>query len=265
MDVSSSINAALVQMLSKSSRDSLVKPQSLSRRIGIAPRQSLSSSQWVNDDANWMITLCDLTFLLLGFLVVWYVVVNKQGLKQSKAPMIAVERQKQLQMTRPVKSVLDSHAWDVVREEMEGYVEKLGLKSEVRVESSQNEILISLKDTVPFASGRADLRQRALPVIEKVAAIALTQETLQLEIRGHTDDRPISTAEFPSNWELSAARASRVARYLIEKGIHPSRVAVQGYANQRPRVSNANAGNRSANRRVEIRMYQNPELTTAKP
>src|SRR5256712_12981441 len=101
-------------MLSKSSRDSLVEPQSLSRRIDIVPRHSLSSSQWVNDDANWMITLCDLTFLLLGFLVVWYVVVNKQ----SKAPMIAAERQKQSQMTRPVKSVLDSHAWDVVREEM---------------------------------------------------------------------------------------------------------------------------------------------------
>jgi chemotaxis protein MotB len=224
----------------------------------------LSSSQWVNDDANWMITLCDLTFLLLGFLVVWYVAADKEALIQSKAAVIASERQKKLKIIEPVKSVLDLPDWHVVRQDLEGYVEKLGLKSEVRVESGQNEILISLKDTVPFASGKADLRQRALPVIDKVAAIALTQGILQLEIRGHTDDRPISTAEFPSNWELSAARASRVARYLIERGIHPSRIGVQGYANQRPRVSNATAGSLSANRRVEIRLYRNTELTTPK-
>jgi chemotaxis protein MotB len=252
-------------MLSKLPRNTLVKAQSPSRRIDIAPQSSLSSSQWANDDANWMITLCDLTFLLLGFLVVWYVAANRQAITQSKAPVIGAERQKRPQMSKPMKSILDFNDWDVMREEMEGYVRKLGLKSEVRVESGQNEILISLKDTVPFASGRADLRQKAIPIIEKVAGIALSQGTLQLEIRGHTDDRPISTAEFPSNWELSGARASRVARYLVEKGVHPSRIAVQGYANQRPRLSNANAESRRANRRVEIRLYQNAELTTTRP
>jgi chemotaxis protein MotB len=204
-----------------------------------------------------MITLCDLTFLLLGFLVVWYVSDKKQVVTQSKAPVLATQSQKSVQAAAPIQNGLDLRGWLAVREDMERYVDSLGLKGEVRVESGHNEILVSLKETVPFATGKADLRPRALPVIEKVATIALSQGTLQLEIRGHTDDRPISTAAFPSNWELSAARASRVARYLIEKGVHPSRIAVQGYANQRPRVPEASPGSRGANRRVEIRLYQN--------
>jgi chemotaxis protein MotB len=212
-----------------------------------------------------MITLCDLTFLLLGFLVVWYVSDKKEPLTQRKPRMTVTESQKASPMTTPMQSALNPDEWDSVRQEMEGYVKTLGLTSEVRVESGQNEILVSLKDTVPFASGKADLREGALPVMEKVAAIALSEGTLQLEVRGHTDDRPISTAEFPSNWELSAARASRVARYLIERGVHPSRIAVQGYASQRPRVTNSNPGSRRSNRRVEIRLYQNAALPAAKP
>jgi chemotaxis protein MotB len=102
-------------------------------------------------------------------------------------------------------------------------------------------------------------------VVKKVVAIVLNRQTLQLEVRGHTDDRPISTAEFPSNWELSAARASRVARYLIEKGVHPSRIAVEGFANHRPRVANSNPGSRRENRRVEIRLYQNAQAKGATP
>jgi chemotaxis protein MotB len=108
---------------------------------------------------------------------------------------------------------------------------------------------------VPFPSGRAELGNQAIPVLEKVAVLALSHPVLFLEISGHTDSVPIVTGIFPSNWELSAARASRVARYLIEKGIHPSRIAVQGYANQRPKLPDSNLRNRRANRRVEVRLY----------
>jgi len=241
-----------------------VNARPLSVRVDGSSPNLLSTSRWANDDANWMITLCDLTFLLLGFLVVWYVSDKKESISPPNPPVEVSESRKTAPIT-PQQSTLNPDEWHSVRQEMERYVEKLGLKSEVRVESGQNEILISLEDTVPFASGNADLRQRALPVMEKVAAIALSQGNLQLEVRGHTDDRPISTVEFPSNWELSAARASRVARYLIERGVHPSRIAIQGYASQRPRVANSNAGSRRENRRVEIRLYQSAESTAVKP
>jgi len=203
-----------------------------------------------------MITLCDLTFLLLGFLVVWYVSDKKHVVAQAKPPIITVETPKIVQLSAATKDALDLGGWLAVRDDIERHIDSLHLKSDIRVQAAHNEILISLKEKVPFASGRADLRPAVLPVIEKVAAIALSQGTFQLEIRGHTDSRPISTAEFPSNWELSAARASRVARYLIEKGVPPSRITVQGFASQRPSYPDIGAASRSANRRVEIRLYQ---------
>ena len=212
-----------------------------------------------------MITLCDLTFLLLGFMTVWYVSGKKEDAPQVRPSMTVAEPRKAAAVISSRQGNLKPDEWNDVRQEMEDYVDQLGLKNEVHVESGESEVLVSLKDTVPFASGKADLRPRALPVMEKVAAIVLNRQTLQLEVRGHTDDRPISTAEFPSNWELSAARASRVARYLIEKGVHPSRIAVEGFANHRPRVANSNPGSRRENRRVEIRLYQNAQAKGATP
>ena len=212
-----------------------------------------------------MITLCDLTFLLLGFMTVWYVGGKKDDAPKVKPVATVVEAKTSSAVTSPQESNLNSHEWSMLQQEMKEYVEELGLKSEVQVEAGESEVLISLKDTVPFASGKADLRPRALPIIEKVAAIALNRQTLRLEVRGHTDDRPISTAAFPSNWELSAARASRVARYLIERGVHPSRIAVEGFADHRPRVTNSNPDSRRENRRVEIRLYENIQAKSAVP
>jgi chemotaxis protein MotB len=82
---------------------------------------------------------------------------------------------------------------------------------------------------------------------------------MYLRVNGHTDDRPISTAEFPSNWELSSARASRVARHLIEKGVHPARIEVHGFAYHRPRAANENRLGRGVNRRVEISLLRSSD------
>src|SRR5262249_9136453 len=151
----------------------------------------------------------------LGFMTVWYVSGKKDEAPPVKPVATVVEAKTGPAVTSPQESNLNPNEWSVLQQEMKDYVEELGLKSEVQVESGESEVLVSLKDTVPFESGKADLRPRALPVLEKVATMVLRRPTLRLEVRGHTDDRPISTATFPSNWELSAARASRVARYLI--------------------------------------------------
>ncbi|MBI3302545.1 MAG: OmpA family protein, partial [Deltaproteobacteria bacterium] len=112
-------------------------------------------------------------------------------------------------------------------------------------------------DTITFPSGQATLNPTVTPVLARVAALAAERPELGMEISGHTDDRPIATVEFPSNWELSAARASRVARALLEQAqIDPARISTRGYAHYRPLYPNDSAAHRAANRRVEIRFFR---------
>ncbi len=211
-----------------------------------------------------MITLSDLTLLLLGFMVVWYAITSVKPTPVLNSPEAAASQP--LVATVPAEAPSDGEVWRKMGGELLAAVKAAGFADDVTVESMSNELVISLRDTIPFASGKADLRSRALPVLEKVVAIILRDSALSVAIGGHTDSLRIATPEFPSNWELSTARASRVARYLIEHGIHPTRIAVEGYASFRPRGPNSNALNRSINRRVEIRLFHdNAAPTTSVP
>jgi chemotaxis protein MotB len=231
------------------------------RRV-LSPDQRHEFSEGINVDNGWLVTLSDLTLLLLCFLVVWYV----KNQVQKSSPETANSVTPSMQSSHPPQDAMPNGAhdadWQALQEEIKKFIVGAGMSRDVAFAAVPNEILISFKDTVPFASGKADLKPRALPVLEKVAAVAVSRPQLQVWISGHTDDRPISTAEFPSNWELSSARASRVARYLIEKGVHPARIAVNGFAYHRPRVGNDNRANRGANRRVELRLVRGSELVT---
>ena len=219
---------------------------------------------WPGDDAGWLITLSDLTLLLLCFLVLWYVNENKKR-PIASPPVTARSIPPDNSVPSLLPALPDPEQWKELRGDIQQFISALNLDRDIVIEGASNEILLSLKDTIPFESGKAELRPAAFPILEKVAAIAHKQTSVNLEISGHTDDRPIATTIFPSNWELSAARASRVGRYLIERGVPPSRIAVQGYANHRPRLPNSEAGNRRGNRRVEIRLYYNPDTKTAQP
>jgi outer membrane protein OmpA-like peptidoglycan-associated protein len=233
--------------------------------IGVVPpRTPVTNSFASNDDANWwMITLSDLTLLLLlGFLLVWYLL-DKNNLNATNLPAPSTEIAKKPGLPPSSDPIhVDLRDWQTIREEIQRFVAEIGLSKEVIVESALNEIVISLNDTVPFNSGKADLRKEALPLLQKVVAVVLSGGALSLEVSGHIDDVSISNSKFPSSWELSKARASRVARYLIDNGFDSSRISVRGYANQRLRAPHSALDNRSAHRRVEIRLYrgvdQNP-------
>lgn len=206
------------------------------------------------DDANWwMITLSDLTLLLLGFMVVWYVTGKPNPAPQTASTTPAVSPAARQDTHAAADSSAAQETLTTVQSDLLGFVKGAGLSDDVTVEALPNEVVLSLRDTVPFASGKADLRARALPVLQRVVGIMLRHGNLSVAISGHTDSVRIATREFPSNWELSAARASRVARYLVERGVHPERIAVEGYASFRPRAA-SNPRALSLNRRVEIRL-----------
>jgi chemotaxis protein MotB len=223
------------------------------------PRREVSEG--INLDNGWLVTLSDLTLLLLCFLVVWYV--KNQEQKATTISVDAPAPQAPTNIAGNDASSAKDAEWQALRQEIEKFIGAAGMSRDVTITAGANEILLSFKDTVPFSSGKADLKSKALPVLEKVAAVAVSRPAMQVRISGHTDDRPIATAEFPSNWELSSARASRVARYLIQKGVHPARIAVQGFAYHHPRVPNENGSSREANRRVEIRLMRDSEMPEA--
>lgn len=216
---------------------------------------------WSGDDFGWLITMSDLTLLLLFSLVIWYVTDKQESVANepsATASLTSVEsgENDKVEAAEELIAAPAQEQWEILEDEMEKVVEGIGLSEEINIISNRHELLIALKDTVQFASGKAELRQDLLPLLQKVAAIARSQPDIMLEILGHTDDVPISTAEFPSNWELSSARASRVARYLVKNGVDPTRFSIQGYGYFRPLLPNTNVENRGANRRAEIRLYK---------
>src|SRR5690606_12073161 len=103
-----------------------------------------------------------------------------------------------------------------------------------------------------FDSGSADISTASMRALDKIARVVGDTDR-RLIIEGHTDDLPIRTSQFPSNWELSAARATRILRYLSQRHqIPPARLTAIAYADQKPVAPNDSEANRSRNRRIEI-------------
>jgi chemotaxis protein MotB len=110
---------------------------------------------------------------------------------------------------------------------------------------------VEIRADVLFPSGVANLSPQALAPLRDIAGI-LAGFANPLRVEGHTDNVPIATAEFPSNWELSAARAASVARLLIDSGVDPHRLAISGRGEFQPEASNATEDGRNHNRRVKL-------------
>lgn len=126
-----------------------------------------------------------------------------------------------------------------------------GLGESVEVSDSERGIVMRIREAVLFGSGSATLVADGMPILERIAAIAM-EFARQIRIEGHTDDRPISTGRFPSNWELSAARATAVLRHLERTGTSADAMSIAGYADTRPVAANSDDQGRAQNRRVEF-------------
>lgn len=122
----------------------------------------------------------------------------------------------------------------------------------LNLRQSQRGVIMTLSDKLLFNSGDARLASAAFPLLDKIA-VMVKRVYVPIEIEGHSDDRPIHTAAYQSNWELSTARAVNVLRYLIEeKKVDAGRLSAVGFSSYQPAVDNHTEENRSRNRRVEI-------------
>jgi chemotaxis protein MotB len=124
--------------------------------------------------------------------------------------------------------------------------------NEITVAYSSNGLVMRLSDRAMFDVGVADISPQSVPLLKKVGDI-IAGTSFEVRIEGHTDDLPINTAHFPSNWELSTARAVKVLRYFIETaGVSSERLSAVGFSEFHPMVPNDSPEHRAQNRRVEI-------------
>ncbi len=120
------------------------------------------------------------------------------------------------------------------------------------------EVVIRVKDSLLFNSGSGDLLPSALPYIDHIKDIVNPHTRFKVNIRGHTDNIPIKTRRYPSNWELSAIRATSVLRRMISQGVDPMRLTATGYGDLLPTGSNSSEIGRARNRRVEFALSRDP-------
>ena len=140
---------------------------------------------------------------------------------------------------------------DALEQRLGGSLEHLTQAGKMDLRRTSNGIELEMTSQMLFGSGSTRLAPEALRALRDVAQV-IAGSANSLVVEGHTDDIPISTAQFPSNWELSAARAASVVHYFTRLGIAPERLAAVGYGEFRPRADNATEAGRARNRRVVL-------------
>ncbi|HEV7772053.1 MAG TPA: flagellar motor protein MotB [Conexibacter sp.] len=140
-----------------------------------------------------------------------------------------------------------------LKRQLDAFAASHGFKAQVETVVTQRGLVVRLlTDNLLFDSGLADLKAQGLPLLSEVGTLLGVDRVHPIVVEGHTDDVPISTAKFASNWELSTARSAAVVRWLIGRSVPARRFSAAGYADLHPLASNGTDAGRARNRRVEI-------------
>jgi chemotaxis protein MotB len=219
---------------------------------------------------RWLVSYADFVTLLFAFFVVMYALaatneIKYQAVSQSlesaflekKRQVIILEEALSERVDRVSPIKLDDE-WVADRKQLQQASEQLTQLLEeqisdnlVTVNKGNSWIELQMNSELLFLSGSADLAAESLPVLKKIAEV-LKSLPNQVNIEGHTDNLPIGTSKFPSNWELSSARATTVVRDLIKNGIEPPRLSAIGYGEFHPVADNKTEEGRFKNRRVGL-------------
>jgi chemotaxis protein MotB len=150
------------------------------------------------------------------------------------------------------KTRADEQEFKKIEEKIHQYLKEKGAENQVKTTIDSRGLVVSLKDTEFFESGQATVRRESMPLLNDIVS-AINKYTNSIRIEGHTDSIPIQTAAFPSNWELSTARATNIVQYLINgHAISPDKLSAIGYGEYRPIADNKTTEGRQKNRRVDI-------------
>lgn len=152
----------------------------------------------------------------------------------------------------PDRITSNQRSLEELLKKVEGFLEENQLRDVISANRTDQGVVLILQERILFDSGQAELKPDGLPFLDKISLL-LSKIPNYVRVEGHTDNRPISTVQYPSNWELSGARASSVIRHILDSGeFNPSRFIAAGYGDTRPIVPNTSSENWQKNRRVEI-------------
>jgi chemotaxis protein MotB len=147
----------------------------------------------------------------------------------------------------------EQQSFKKLQRELNAYAKAHGFGAEVQtVINRQGLVVHVLTDKLLFASGSATLQGEGFPLLDEISHLLNVDRKHPITVEGNTDNQPIQSSQFPSNWELSTDRATTVVRYLIAQGVQDQRLSAAGYADLHPLASNATATGRARNRRVDI-------------
>ena len=202
----------------------------------------------------WMATFSDMVTLMLVFFILMYAIASK-NVQTFKSAIIGAEAKSigvlealnAVEMQEKMQHLKSEESDDIL-----SGVREVAEDSEMSVETKDAKILIRIPGASLFKPGKADLELTARPLLDAVIKVVNKHPGYKIHIRGHTDDEQISTEKFPTNWELSAGRATAVLRYFVDKGAEPERMTATGYADTFPLGRNDTAPGRARNRRVEF-------------
>ncbi len=160
-------------------------------------------------------------------------------------------------MVADSKVQLENKKIDDAANRLRDIIAEKGLADKIAVFEERDYLMVRLDSEVFFRSGSADLLKDGQTVLASMTEVLNLIENKDILIQGHTDNLPIQTAQYASNWELSTARATNVVRYMVDRiGMDPARVTATGNAEFRPIGDNATAEGRQMNRRIEIRVMR---------
>ncbi len=221
------------------------------------------------DGKAWLMTFTDLMMLLLVFFILLYSISSlkierfEQAMRSIQSALgsedvVYVVKEVVREVEKPVPQTTVEEVSGLqprdekVVEEIEEIIQDQEVGQYVKVYKQGEKIIIQIRGAVLFGSSRAELLSTAQPIFQEVQKVFEKYPEYSINIKGHTDNRPISTARYPSNWELSTSRAASVLRWFVEQGIDPRRMTASGYADYIPIAANDTPENRAKNRRVEF-------------
>ena len=215
----------------------------------------------------WVATFCDMVLLMISFFIILIAFstfkvgrvvqfvsgfqgsfkILPGGFKTDKGDQVIVPRQDIAKTYRDPGEVISG-----LKGALDKAIEREGFESQVKVSITKRGVVLDISDAVLFDLGSADVNPVAYPLLDKIGD-EIKRSSLSIGIEGHTDNLPIKTDRFPSNWELSATRAVNVLRYFLEKkGVPSERLYAVGFGEHQPLFPNDTPQHRTKNRRVVI-------------